>query len=141
MDSKGTWILAAECGNRKEESVINFFSESKREQKKAISLCRTECPVQRECLQHALDKQELHGTWGGCTEQEIRVALAVDENGDTHLWDEPLLCPLCRSPWVSVMSKKRIRMTVTCDTCDLTWERRRVIRQREKLVIIDIATA
>lgn len=37
----------------------------------ARSLCRA-CPVQQDCLDHALDAREQHGIWGGMNELERR---------------------------------------------------------------------
>ncbi|MEV1295174.1 WhiB family transcriptional regulator [Pseudonocardia sp. NPDC049635] len=33
------------------------------------------CPVRVECLQHALDNDEQHGTWGGMSEGERRLLI------------------------------------------------------------------
>jgi len=38
---------------------------------RALALCGT-CPVVAQCLKHAIDEPELHGIWGGTTEQERR---------------------------------------------------------------------
>lgn len=126
-----TWRLAAECafGSGKD---IDFFSDSKRTQKKAQAVCREECPVQRECMEYALSTMQVHGVWGGSTDRELQMALGVDENHETKDWGEQLICPLCRSPWVRVLRKRRVRMTVECSTCELEWERRRIIRARRK---------
>jgi WhiB family redox-sensing transcriptional regulator len=35
----------------------------------ALGVCR-ECPVQQECLEHALLTDERYGIWGGWTEDE-----------------------------------------------------------------------
>lgn len=37
----------------------------------ALAICGR-CPVVAQCLQHAIDEPELHGVWGGTTEQERR---------------------------------------------------------------------
>lgn len=44
--------------------------------KKAQSLCR-QCPVFRECLQHALDFHEEYGVWAGTTRKQ-RVSIFKD---------------------------------------------------------------
>ncbi|MFJ5552905.1 WhiB family transcriptional regulator [Streptomyces sp. NPDC093225] len=36
------------------------------------------CPVQAECLRHALHVQEPYGVWGGLTEEERRALYARD---------------------------------------------------------------
>ncbi|MER5811712.1 WhiB family transcriptional regulator [Streptomyces sp. NPDC002033] len=38
------------------------------------------CPVQRDCLRHALEVEEPFGVWGGLTERERRRLMA-DEDG------------------------------------------------------------
>jgi WhiB family redox-sensing transcriptional regulator len=35
------------------------------------------CPVRPDCLRHALNRPETHGTWGGLTERELRRERAV----------------------------------------------------------------
>jgi WhiB family redox-sensing transcriptional regulator len=35
------------------------------------------CPVQPQCLDHALAIQEPHGIWGGLTENERRAVLEL----------------------------------------------------------------
>jgi WhiB family redox-sensing transcriptional regulator len=41
---------------------------------RAKAICR-ECPVRRECLEHALSVGETHGIWGGLNEAERRGLL------------------------------------------------------------------
>jgi hypothetical protein len=36
-----------------------------------LSRCHLACPVQAECLNHALDEPETYGSWGGFTETEL----------------------------------------------------------------------
>lgn len=36
----------------------------------AKAIC-TECPVQQECLEHALSVPEIYGVWGGKSEEEL----------------------------------------------------------------------
>ena len=38
----------------------------------AMSVCR-QCPVQAECLEHALNVPEVHGIWGGLMEKDRRM--------------------------------------------------------------------
>lgn len=74
------WRLAALC---EREHAEHFFSpphehrdDRQRRENAARALCRA-CPVQRECLEHALRIQEPHGIWGGLTEIERRRHLGT----------------------------------------------------------------
>jgi WhiB family redox-sensing transcriptional regulator len=76
-----TWQLHAAC--RGPESILFFpptASERKEEREaretKAKSIC-SDCPVQRACLDYALDIREPHGIWGGLNEHERRELLAA----------------------------------------------------------------
>jgi WhiB family transcriptional regulator, redox-sensing transcriptional regulator len=40
----------------------------------AKAVCRT-CPVNQECLEHALESKEAYGIWGGLTELERKALL------------------------------------------------------------------
>lgn len=59
-----------------------MFPRTETEAAVAVQLC-TDCPVQPECLAHALTHGELFGVWGGLTEYERdrirrrRVVVAV----------------------------------------------------------------
>lgn len=51
-----------------------FFNE--RGDKASLAAARlicADCPVNAECLNHALDNRELHGVWGGTTEKDRRA--------------------------------------------------------------------
>jgi WhiB family redox-sensing transcriptional regulator len=41
-----------------------WFAESPNELERAKALC-TDCPIRRECLTSALERQEPWGVWGG----------------------------------------------------------------------------
>ena len=43
--------------------------------REAKAMCR-ECPVIRQCLQHALDAGEVHGIWGGASPKERRLMMS-----------------------------------------------------------------
>lgn len=43
-------------------------------EKAAKNICTT-CPVNRECLDHALRYEEMQGVWGGKTEAERKLML------------------------------------------------------------------
>ena len=46
------------------------------EQAKAVC---APCPVRRECLQYALATRQVHGVWGGTSEEERRAVLVFAE--------------------------------------------------------------
>lgn len=54
--------VSAAVNNRKRAALIR--------RRKAKDLCR-ECPIMVECLSAALDRREIHGTWGGLYEEEL----------------------------------------------------------------------
>lgn len=74
-----TWRARAAC--RGPETAL-FFPPSNVERRedrqlreaRAKAICR-ECPVRRECLEHALSVGETHGIWGGLNEAERRGLL------------------------------------------------------------------
>lgn len=52
---------------------VDFFADSGPGMAKARAICAT-CPVNTECLDHALRNHEHHGVWGGTSERQ-RVVL------------------------------------------------------------------
>ncbi|GAF47168.1 MULTISPECIES: WhiB family transcriptional regulator [Rhodococcus] len=76
------WQLQARC--RDVEADIFFSPEVEgrtarlRREKTAKRIC-TECPVHRECRQHALTAREAYGVWGGTSEAERRYLLPEPE--------------------------------------------------------------
>ncbi|WP_330236125.1 WhiB family transcriptional regulator [Streptomyces sp. NBC_00566] len=60
-----------------------WFSGSSSDRALAVALCR-ECPLQRECAQHALDRPELRGVWGATTAADRRGF----RTGEQHRLDE-----------------------------------------------------
>lgn len=82
----GTWRLKAACdpntgaAPNRADIPRRFNAEdggemSLYEQREAALFCNTACPVQKECLAHALDVGEEHGVWGGTTETERRLLM------------------------------------------------------------------
>lgn len=71
-----TWRGRAAC--RGPETAL-FFPPTSAERKedrdareqRAKAICH-DCPVRRECLDHALGMGEMHGIWGGLNEVERR---------------------------------------------------------------------
>ncbi len=74
-----TWRARAAC--RGPETGL-FFPPSNTERRddrerreaRAKAICR-ECPVRRDCLDHAVQVGESHGIWGGLNETERRGLL------------------------------------------------------------------
>ena len=74
-----SWRSAASCRG---DSATFFFAPPHFERKPekdaregvARALCAA-CPVQAQCLEHALTFREPHGIWGGLNELERRHAL------------------------------------------------------------------
>ncbi len=62
------WAVFAAC---REVGDVNFFPQSKAEERAAIEIC-TMCPVREDCLEHALATNERFGIWGGTTDKERR---------------------------------------------------------------------
>jgi WhiB family redox-sensing transcriptional regulator len=70
------WRGQAEC--RRANATVFFppshfelKPEKDEREEAARSLCRA-CPVQQDCLDHALAVREQHGIWGGLNELERR---------------------------------------------------------------------
>jgi len=70
------WQLRALC--REEDNGTFFHPDNERGPERsaraqaAKQICRR-CPVQKECLRHALSAGERYGTWGGLSEDERRA--------------------------------------------------------------------
>ena len=60
-----SWQDEADC---KGMDASLFFPEPGRNQAPIVRVCAA-CPVRKQCLQHALDNDEL-GIWGGTSERE-----------------------------------------------------------------------
>jgi WhiB family redox-sensing transcriptional regulator len=66
-DYPGDWIKQAACAS----GLGNWFPGRWAEVTAERLVCQA-CPVQRDCLAHALAAPERYGIWGGLTEQERR---------------------------------------------------------------------
>ncbi len=60
------WAEAAACTGL--DSAI-FYPATEEDAEPAKAVC-TECPVRIECLEHAINRREHNGVWGGATEKE-----------------------------------------------------------------------
>lgn len=61
----GPWREHAAC---LDHDTDLWFEPAARD--KAKRICREECPVRQECLEHALEAGERLGVWGGLDEEE-----------------------------------------------------------------------
>lgn len=60
------WVNRSAC--RGLDPTI-FYPSTDEEADEAKSVC-FECPVQEDCLEHAIGNREHNGVWGGATERE-----------------------------------------------------------------------
>jgi len=60
------WFVHGLCSRLEPEA---FFADDEAGVATAKATCRS-CPVQPECLDWALEKNERHGVWGGLTGSE-----------------------------------------------------------------------
>jgi WhiB family redox-sensing transcriptional regulator len=66
--SEEEWSARAVCSQTDPEA---FYPEKGGSTKDAKKVCQG-CPVQKKCLQWALDHDERYGVWGGLSERERR---------------------------------------------------------------------
>ena len=60
------WVGKAACSGL--DPAI-FYPPTEEESEEAKAICE-ECPVQLDCLEHAIAHREKNGVWGGATERE-----------------------------------------------------------------------
>lgn len=65
----GEWVERGLCKDHPNPDL--WFPERGASVTEAKAVCRV-CPVQAECLQHAIRNSETHGIWGGRSERERR---------------------------------------------------------------------
>ena len=71
MDHENEWMARGLCTSI---PPAMFFPSDGAGVEVARKICAT-CPVQQECLEHALVNRIDHGVWGGCSERERRRIL------------------------------------------------------------------
>ena len=64
--SAAAWAATAAC---KGLDAGIFYPSTDEEAATAKEVCAV-CPVQATCLEHAIDRREHNGVWGGATERE-----------------------------------------------------------------------
>jgi WhiB family redox-sensing transcriptional regulator len=67
-DDARAWMLEARCLDADPEA---FFPEKGGSTREAKRICGI-CPVQQECLEYALERDQRFGIWGGMSERERR---------------------------------------------------------------------
>jgi WhiB family transcriptional regulator, redox-sensing transcriptional regulator len=60
------WYESAACRG---EDVGKFYPDNKHAGSDALAIC-SGCGVREQCLEYALARPEVYGTWGGLTEFE-----------------------------------------------------------------------
>ena len=76
------WFDDAACKGQDPSMWHPDGTDNQRQAAKAIAICRR-CPVQRDCLEHALQHDEWLGVWGG-TQPSERHRIAARRNGTTR---------------------------------------------------------
>jgi len=76
-DSATGWMALGLC---RMYAPAMFFPSDGVGVDKARKICAS-CPVQSECLEHALEHRIEHGVWGGCSERERRRILKRRRDG------------------------------------------------------------
>lgn len=67
------WTDLALCAQSDPEAWFPETGDG-RSARQAVRICR-QCPVIAECLEHALERRERYGVWGGTTPNERRALL------------------------------------------------------------------
>ena len=62
------WVVFSAC---RDKDADLFFPETKVEERRALAICAT-CPVQRECLEYAIEADIRYGVWGSMGEKQRR---------------------------------------------------------------------
>ena len=79
-DDRELWREAAACRGTDPELFFPISSrgQSREQSERAKDFC-TRCPVARCCLEFALRTRQMHGVWGGMTEEERTQILVQDQ--------------------------------------------------------------
>ena len=71
MTTIASWRADALCA---QTDPVLFHPEPGQPTTPAKRICMT-CPVRRECREHALAVEEMHGVWGGLGQNERRLLI------------------------------------------------------------------
>ena len=80
-DSPTAWMAEGRC---RMYPAAMFFPSDGVGVEKARKVCNG-CPVQDQCLEHALEHRIEHGVWGGASERQRRRILKQRRQGAEHL--------------------------------------------------------
>lgn len=117
----GEWVEDGLCRGKEEI----FFSPFGPDWTEAKRIC-DDCPVRLTCLQYALDTKQLHGTWGGANQLELRFFLAVNASETPKRYTYKLFCPFCHRRDVETTApapRSGLPELCACLGCGFTWER------------------
>lgn len=153
MDTNKDWQQDATCAKPSMEPYREiFFSEDPEDITDAKLVC-SNCPVRLQCLKSALDTKEIWGVWGGCDENEIRIVLSVDEDGQEVRRirkGEAPICPNCKADTGKLHTKEldfpgggrwTTKKVVTCEDCDFSWTSRTSANAIESYIALKSRTS
>jgi WhiB family redox-sensing transcriptional regulator len=88
LDARRHWRSAAACRSCDPDLFfpVSSFGPAAEQVAKAKEIC-ARCPVRRECLAFALRTGQVHGVWGGLTEQERYLVWRHGERIDRDAGD------------------------------------------------------
>lgn len=115
------------------DSGVDFFSYEYPEIKEAIEICDT-CPFKQMCLERALNAQTNWGVWGGASQNNLRLALSVDINGEYKAYEEKIRCLMCgprSTKYLYIIEKKRSGTHIGCSSCGIQWFTRKIISKAQ----------
>jgi WhiB family transcriptional regulator, redox-sensing transcriptional regulator len=84
-EERELWREAAACRDTDPELFfpISSHGQSREQSERAKDFCMR-CPVVRCCLEFALRTRQMHGVWGGMTEEE-RIPKLIQDGRESRL--------------------------------------------------------
>jgi WhiB family redox-sensing transcriptional regulator len=82
-DQNPNWQKQGACHGQPTTLWFPKRGTSRKKIQEAKTFCNN-CPIQTKCLEYALHHHDLHGIWGGLTEQE-RQRIRTKQN-KTQIW-------------------------------------------------------
>ena len=114
------WFKEARCRGLKPDM---FFPTSGRPNFSVTSLCES-CPVQQDCLNYALEHDELEGIWGGLGKKD-RVRLRRIRLGG---FGDKRACVICGASYTAESYKHKI----CSDKCRVVDKRLKIAESRKE---------